>query len=269
MKTIFFTLFISCALALCGHAQDVIIKRNGEQLKGNVSEINVDDIVYKPVGNQTGILVKVLKKELHKIVFSNGSEEVFNSLLKNSSQTTTPYPPASSILEVPKAPSTAVSQTSSMNEPKSIFQDEPPAPNSPKKFFSSIGLLYRKDFFENAADEIGIQGMVGYRFSKSVGLALMLEPSYAISDNTFIDIVAYPAIIANITNSVKLYGGYGFNGYYYDTDFDSGFIKNSGYQAGIIIDIGGMGNIKLGYLNNTEKNSKGGLSVALSTPLNW
>jgi len=59
-------------------AQDVIIFKNGDEIKSIVQEIGQDYIKYKKFDNQTGPVYNLPVSEIFMIKFANGSKEVFN-----------------------------------------------------------------------------------------------------------------------------------------------------------------------------------------------
>lgn len=70
--TLFFLLFINFSFA----QSDVVLKTNGDEMQGNVTKINQNDIqfVYK---NET-IEYTILKTDIEKITFASGRVEFFN-----------------------------------------------------------------------------------------------------------------------------------------------------------------------------------------------
>lgn len=82
----------------CG---DLIIFKNGDELKSKVIEINEREIKYKRCDNLDGPLITVNKSDVFMIKYSNGTKEVFKDTPKQSNsnqqpkqQTTKPGPSA-------------------------------------------------------------------------------------------------------------------------------------------------------------------------------
>jgi len=78
MKTIFYfpalllsLFFLSAANIL---AQDIIIKKNKEEIKAKVLEIGLEEIKYKPANDPDGPTISIAKDEVWKIKFEKGSE---------------------------------------------------------------------------------------------------------------------------------------------------------------------------------------------------
>lgn len=73
-------------------AQDILVFRNGDEVKAKVEEIGPTEVSYKKFDNLNGVLYKVLKAELFMVKFENGSREVFAKTYEPTKQTT--YTPA-------------------------------------------------------------------------------------------------------------------------------------------------------------------------------
>ncbi len=61
----------------CGFAQDVIYKKSGDSTIAKVKEISETEIVYKRYDNQEGPDYVILTRFVRKIVFENGTVDVF------------------------------------------------------------------------------------------------------------------------------------------------------------------------------------------------
>ena len=78
-------LFIIISLSLFGtslFAQDIIVKKDGQEIESKVTEIGTDEIKYKKYSNLEGPIYSINKDELVFIKFKNGEKEVFT--LKNT-----------------------------------------------------------------------------------------------------------------------------------------------------------------------------------------
>lgn len=51
-------------LALVGHAQDLIIKKNGEEVIGNIVKVGADTVHYRMLSDQDGPLRFVLRQDV-------------------------------------------------------------------------------------------------------------------------------------------------------------------------------------------------------------
>lgn len=68
------------ALLMCGavlYAQDVIIKTDGSELKGKVTEVAADVIKYHRADNPEGPLYNLPKTEVFMVLYANGTRETF------------------------------------------------------------------------------------------------------------------------------------------------------------------------------------------------
>jgi hypothetical protein len=72
----FLILFPLC-LSAAAFAQDEIITRNGEVIKGKVQEITQTEIKYKKTSNPDGPLYTVSKNDVAVVEYKNGTKDVF------------------------------------------------------------------------------------------------------------------------------------------------------------------------------------------------
>jgi hypothetical protein len=79
-KNLFFIaiVFICCCSVL--QAQDIITFRNGDEIKGKVTEITSSEIKYKRFENLDGPTIVVLKSDVFAINYENGTQEVVNAI---------------------------------------------------------------------------------------------------------------------------------------------------------------------------------------------
>ncbi|WP_242927597.1 hypothetical protein [Pontibacter vulgaris] len=78
MKKTILTLLALFIVIVC-QAQDVMTKRNGDELKVKVLEISPSEIKYKRFDNLEGPIISILRSEVFMIVFENGTKEVFTT----------------------------------------------------------------------------------------------------------------------------------------------------------------------------------------------
>jgi hypothetical protein len=78
MKTLLLSLL--CLLGAAGaFAQDIIVKRNGEEVSAKILEIAPDLIKYKRFDYQDGPTISILKRDVFMIRYANGSKEVITA----------------------------------------------------------------------------------------------------------------------------------------------------------------------------------------------
>jgi hypothetical protein len=76
-------------LLLCsvlGFAQDVLTKKNGEDISSKVLEVTTTEIKYKKFDNLNGPTFTILKSEVLLIRYENGTKDVFNEPQKPVTQ---------------------------------------------------------------------------------------------------------------------------------------------------------------------------------------
>lgn len=73
-------LFILLSIAYINNcfSQDLITKKNGEDLKVKVLEVNITEIKYKKFENLNGPIFSILKSEVLIIRYENGTKDIFN-----------------------------------------------------------------------------------------------------------------------------------------------------------------------------------------------
>ncbi len=70
-------------------SQDIIIFKNGDEIKSKILEVTIDQIKYKKWNNLEGPNYSSLKLEIFMIKFENGTKEVFNTNTNNSTSSST------------------------------------------------------------------------------------------------------------------------------------------------------------------------------------
>lgn len=62
------------------YSQDLITKRNGDEIKAKVIEVGTDEVKFKKFDNIDGPLFVVKKSEIIFIKYENGSKEIFEDI---------------------------------------------------------------------------------------------------------------------------------------------------------------------------------------------
>jgi len=75
----FFLILLSVVFINALHAQDFIIKKNGDEISAKVQEVGTTEIKYKKFDNQDGPNYSILKTEVFMIKYANGTKEVFGT----------------------------------------------------------------------------------------------------------------------------------------------------------------------------------------------
>ena len=82
-KTIVLILINTIALTYC-YSQDLIINKNGDEIKAKVQEVGTIEIKYKKFENINGPIYTISKNEVFMIRYENGSKDVFNEIKKEN-----------------------------------------------------------------------------------------------------------------------------------------------------------------------------------------
>ena len=77
MKKLLFTL-LALVPYFALQAQDVLLKRNGEEIQVKVQEITLNEVKYKRFDNLEGPVISIAKRDVFMIKYENGTKEVFN-----------------------------------------------------------------------------------------------------------------------------------------------------------------------------------------------
>ncbi len=114
MKKIVLLLIGMMSASVC-QAQDVLTKRNGDEVLVKVQEISPDAVKYKRFDNPDGPLISIAKHEVFMIRYENGTKEVFNQTLPQQPATRYNQGQANLKLAGPRVGFTILSQKYSDN----------------------------------------------------------------------------------------------------------------------------------------------------------
>jgi hypothetical protein len=103
-KTIilFAVLFGSVATVL---AQDIIMLKNGDEIKASVQEVGIADVKYKKHENLNGPTYTLLKSEIFMIKYENGEKDIFKDAPAAPSASSSVKPQEVVSIPTPAAPS--------------------------------------------------------------------------------------------------------------------------------------------------------------------
>ncbi len=65
-------------MSLRCQAQDVIVKKSGEEINAKVEQISANEIKYRKADNQTGPVYTIPKSEVFMVKYANGARDVFS-----------------------------------------------------------------------------------------------------------------------------------------------------------------------------------------------
>ena len=69
-------LSLSCLLiSLCVYCQDIIVKKNTDELQVKILEVGINEIKYKNWNNQEGPTYVINKSDIFMIKYANGDKE--------------------------------------------------------------------------------------------------------------------------------------------------------------------------------------------------
>lgn len=85
-KALSIMIMISFSLTNTVFSQDLITKISGEVIKAKIIEIGVSEISYKKFQNLNGPSYIIPISEINKIIYENGSEDIFTKSLKNHTE---------------------------------------------------------------------------------------------------------------------------------------------------------------------------------------
>ena len=75
----FLLLALLALFTSAAHAQDILTKRNGDELPVKVIEITPAEVKFRRADNPDGPLISVWKSDVFMIRYANGTKEVFNA----------------------------------------------------------------------------------------------------------------------------------------------------------------------------------------------
>jgi len=97
---LFFTFFfITTPYLSC---QDIIVLKNGDEIKSKVLEITPNEIKYKKFDNIDGPTISILKTDVFMVKYPNGTKEVINNTTKMAQNNNTKSEPKVILEEKPK-----------------------------------------------------------------------------------------------------------------------------------------------------------------------
>ncbi len=266
-------------------AQEVIVKRSGEQIKVLVTEINVDNIKYKDWANQAGAVQTILKSQVLRIKYADGTEDLMDD--SGNKPVTASKTATSSNNTTPKSnTSVPAYQQKKPEKPAPVAKQNNPQPQKSerqggdsKPLFFVLGANFMLQPVANGQMGAGLNLGVGYKFTESLGIMASLEPNFIFSANgasvsgTNLLGSIYPAIVYKVIPKIYLYGGLGGYSSYNSETLPQ--VKNLnvvlGYTGGVMVDITSMIGVKAGYYNAVDGGSAASsyINIGIIKSLNW
>lgn len=85
MRTIkFLSVVVFAMFSFIAHAQDVIVKKDGNTITSKVTEITSSEIKYKKFSNQNGPTYTINRNEVNYINYENGEKETINASVNSN-----------------------------------------------------------------------------------------------------------------------------------------------------------------------------------------
>src|ERR1051326_6993457 len=78
MKNIITSIAALFIITLSSFAQDMVTLRNGTMLQGSILEVNAEVLKMKRSDNPDGPVYTIMKSDIYKVEYQNGSKEVWN-----------------------------------------------------------------------------------------------------------------------------------------------------------------------------------------------
>ncbi|GAA4368108.1 hypothetical protein GCM10023185_40560 [Hymenobacter saemangeumensis] len=161
MRTLLLSLFLFLLSGFVAQAQDLLTKRNGDELLVKVVEITSSEVKYRRADNLDGPLITVWKSDVFMIRYANGTKDVFGTNGGSSPRpaavqpaaTPTPIatPAAPAAPAVPQNP-TAVTQPAAKPNPLDPTGDDATFPDGVQLSGPRLGVTY---LTQGVADKIG------------------------------------------------------------------------------------------------------------------
>ena len=150
-------------LAGAAHAQDLLTKRNGDEVPVKVVEITPTEVKYRRTDNPDGPLISIYKADVFLIRYANGTKEVFNSsavvpapasppAAVRAAFVPAPVPAGPPVSNVPPVPPVFTVPTVSNADPNDAILDEPIQLDGPR-----VGITILSNGVVNKARENGTE----------------------------------------------------------------------------------------------------------------
>ena len=75
------------------NAQDILVFKNGDEVKAKISEVNTSEVKYKKFDNMTGPTFSTAKSDLFMVKYENGTKDVFSSISNAAPKSNNQYEP--------------------------------------------------------------------------------------------------------------------------------------------------------------------------------
>ena len=159
-----FLLFaILAVLSGAAHAQDTLVRRNGEEVAVKVLEITPAEVKYRRTDNLEGPIISVWRSDVFMVRYANGTKEVFNSVPAYSAART-PAPTAAPTAAPGSPPSAPALPTVSNSDPNDAILDEAIRLDGPRVGFTILSAGVVDKARENGVDINPFLTQFGWQF---------------------------------------------------------------------------------------------------------
>ena len=159
-----FLLFaILAVLSGAAHAQDTLVRRNGEEIAVKVLEITPAEVKYRRTDNLEGPIISVWRSDVFMVRYANGTKEVFNSVPAYSAART-PAPTAAPTAAPGSPPSAPTLPTVSNSDPNDAILDEAIRLDGPRVGFTILSKGVVDKARENGVDINPFLTQFGWQF---------------------------------------------------------------------------------------------------------
>lgn len=205
-KILSLLLFIYCFCPIL-HAQDILTKRNGDEMQVKVTEITLDDVKYKRYTNLTGPTFVIAQSDVFMIKYENGDKDLFEKDQLTGDISLRHIPNRNSVqspVPVQHAPA-VIPSTANRAQEKPVTPPGDPEPTDSKEQYK-LGKAYEKgngrpQDKQKAADwylKAALQGHVeaqydlGILYTTNKGILITTQENYTMRNGQFVNAEGYP-----------------------------------------------------------------------------
>ena len=188
----FKSLSIICLLAcfcVAMNAQDVITKKNGDEIQAKVLEVGVSDVKYKRYGSDSGPTYTLPKSDIFMIKYENGDKDVFEN--KDNAKTSNTTPTASTPTATPATQSAVSNQSTNQVKAEQINFSRTKSSSSDFRkghVGLAVGGAFLTEDYYNVDAGIQVNLTFGYLFGKNIGItSTIFGTSFNVSDTKYSD----------------------------------------------------------------------------------
>ena len=147
------------------HAQDTLVRRNGEELAVKVLEVTPAEVKYRRTDNPDGPLISTWRSDVFMIRYANGTKEVFNAVpAYSAARTPAPASASASVPAAAGAGSAPTVPTVSNTDPNDAILDEVIHLDGPRLGFTLLSQGVVNKAHDNGVDITPFITQFGWQF---------------------------------------------------------------------------------------------------------